>query len=216
MTHYRKLQAPAELPEGAGQEDVLARLRGTLKAAQTTSPRIIQAVSDYRPTIDYPQGDDFAQNMKVVAALINKGFDTRVYSVSIGNFDQHGPQRKSHDPLLRSLDRGVSCLLDDLRSTSFGSKVLVVAFSEFGRRVAQNASTGTDHGAAGPMFLFGQPVQGGVYGRRPSTTDLDADGNLKYSTDFRSVYATVAEDWFGVDGERLIGEAWPKLPLLNA
>ena len=209
-------QAPEKLPKGRGQDDVLARLRGTLKAAQTTSPRIIQAVSEYQPTIAYPRGDEFAQNMKVIAALINRGFDTRVYSVSIGNYDQHGPQRKAHDPLLRSLDLGVSCLLRDLRETSFGKKVLVVAFSEFGRRVEQNASSGTDHGAAGPMFLFGQPVNGGLYGQMPSTTDLDADGNLKYSTDFRSVYTTVAEDWFGVNGEALIGQAWPKLPLLNA
>ena len=202
-------------PAGEDRAAVLARLRGTLNAAQATSPRILKAVAEYQPQVAYPAEDTFAQDLKVVAALIRAGFDTRIYSVSIGNFDQHGPQRRAHDPLLESLDRGVSCLLEDLRGTAAGEKTVVLAFSEFGRRVEENASGGTDHGAAGPMFVFGQPVRGGLYGQHPSLTDLDENGNLVHTTDFRSVYATLAEQWLGVPQAELLGESFPLLPLLE-
>lgn len=209
-------RAPAALPTGSDRAAVLARLRGTLRAAQAASPRILQIVEQYRPRAEPPAADPFGRDLATVAALIRAGFDARVYSVSIGNFDHHGPQRRAHETLLGRLDRGVAFLLDELRGTPFADDVLVVAHSEFGRRVEQNASGGTDHGTAGPMLLVGPSVRGGLHGRAPSLVDLDADGNLKYTTDFRSVVATLAEDWYGIDGATLIGEAWPKLPLLGA
>jgi uncharacterized protein (DUF1501 family) len=112
------------------------------------------------------------------------------------------------------VDDALNAFLRDLRGREAGDRTLVMMFSEFGRRVAENGSGGTDHGKAAPMFLAGTPVQGGLYGKHPSMTDLDG-GDLAYTTDFRSVYATAIEDWFGIPHREILGETFERIPCLR-
>ncbi|TNC19959.1 DUF1501 domain-containing protein [Amycolatopsis alkalitolerans] len=142
--------------------------------------------------------------LDLVAGLIEAGVPTRVYSVSLGGFDTHADERATQQRLLTSLDGALAPFLQRLAKTDRGRQAVVLVYSEFGRRVAANASDGTDHGTAGPVFLAGNGVRGGFYGAQPSLTDLD-HGDLKESTDFRAVYATVLERVLGTDPGRVLG-----------
>jgi uncharacterized protein (DUF1501 family) len=145
--------------------------------------------------------------LDVVARLIGGGLPTRVYVVSFGGFDTHGTEKDTHAALLAELDAAVGAFAKAVA----GHPVVLMTFSEFGRRVAQNASGGTDHGSAAPLFVVGSSVKGGYYGDQPSLTDLDS-GNLRFTTDFRSVYATVAEGVLGIDQRSVLGgTAFPTL-----
>ena len=145
--------------------------------------------------------------MQRVAALIAAGMKTRLYYVSYpGNvFDTHVQQGDVHARLLMYTADAVRAFLDDIARLGRADDVAVMMFTEFGRRVEENGSLGTDHGTAGPMFLFGKHdrIKGGFYGRPASLTDLD-DGNLKMTTDFRSVYATAIREWLGYDDAETI------------
>lgn len=151
--------------------------------------------------VEYPQGNPLAQNLSIVARLIKGRLGARIYHVSIGGFDTHanqGGMNGQHANLLRNLSEAIKTFLDDLDADGASEDVLVATFSEFGRRVNQNGSNGTDHGTAAPMLLFGPGVEGGFFGDAPDLDDLDQTGNLKYDVDFRSVYATLLKDWFGL------------------
>ncbi|MFT7480548.1 MAG: hypothetical protein ACI80N_003861, partial [Gammaproteobacteria bacterium] len=128
-------------------------------------------------------------------------------------FDTHAKQLSRHSELMRTLDDGLGAFMEDLSMSSLGRNTVVVVFSEFGRRVAENESKGHDHGHAGPVLVLGQAVKGGLHGRHPSLEELD-EGDLTFTTDFRSVYASIIEDWFGVDSEPLLFGRYPKLALL--
>jgi uncharacterized protein (DUF1501 family) len=161
----------------------------------------------------YPK-DPFAQKLRVVAELMAAGSPTRVYYVSLGGFDTHVTQAGRHDRLLEALGAGLGAFLSDLKTKGLQDKALVMTFSEFGRRVAENASGGTDHGTAAPMLLVGGQVKPGVHGPQPSLTDLD-QGDLKYQIDFRSVYSTVLEQWLGVPSEGILGGKFAALDVLK-
>jgi uncharacterized protein (DUF1501 family) len=133
--------------------------------------------------------------------------------VSFGGFDTHNAQQNRYGNLMRELDPALGAFYADLKAQGSLSRVLVVSFSEFGRRVDENASAGTDHGVAGPMLLLGESVKGGLHGKQPSLTDLD-DGDLKMQVDFRSVYATVLDDWMRVAPEKVLGTPFPKIALV--
>jgi uncharacterized protein (DUF1501 family) len=200
--------------ESKGQQRVLEHLRGVLNDANESSLRIRRAAADYQPRVKYPT-DEFGEMLKVAAALIDARVGTRVISVELGGFDTHNNQRQAHDACMRRLDAGLGAFLNDIAGTSAGGEVVVVCFSEFGRRVKENGSRGTDHGVAAPMLVFGSKVKGGLYGKHPSLTDLD-DGDLKMTTDFRSVYGTVIEKWFKAEQEKVLGASYPVLDFLNA
>jgi uncharacterized protein (DUF1501 family) len=136
-----------------------------------------------------------------------------VYSVSLGGFDTHADERATQQRLLGRLDGAVSAFLDRMETTPRGREVVLLAYSEFGRRVAANGSDGTDHGTAAPVFVAGPRVKGGFYGDEPSLTDLDA-GDLKFTTDFRSVYATLLEHIIGVDAKTSLGKSFAPVPFL--
>ncbi len=138
---------------------------------------------------------------------------TRVYYAGVGGFDNHAGQAGRHDQLLGNVDEAVTAFVKDLKAQGNFNRVLLMTFSEFGRRVAENNSGGTDHGAAAPLFLIGGGVQGGVFGRAPSLTDL-TNGDLRYNTDFRSVYATILDDWLHAPSQKVLGEKFAKLPLI--
>jgi len=204
LAAYREAGAP----EGGGK-GVLQRLRGVLADAQESSLRIRKAAAMYRPKAEYPQ-DDLGNALRAAAAVISAELGTRVVSVELGNFDSHNNQRRQHDESMRRLAAGLGAFLEDLHSTSAGDATVVATFSEFGRRVKENGSGGTDHGVAGPMFVAGTKVKGGLHGKHPSMTDL-TDGDLAHTTDFRSVYATLIEDWLGIDASKVLDARYPKL-----
>ena len=189
--------------------------------ARSSSDEIRKAARDYKPKVEYTAGGggnraragQLGGDLRTVAALIKAGLSTRVYYVSLGGFDTHNNQKNRHNNLMRQLDTAVGSFHADLKAQGLSDKVLVMGFSEFGRRVSENGSQGTDHGVAGPMFLVGDAVQGGLHGKHPSLTDLDR-GDLKMSVDFRSVYATVLDDWMGMDSVKVLGTRYPKLKLL--
>ncbi len=193
-------------------DDLIHFIQDTSQAALQASRRVREAIGDYQTDVEYP-GTELAEKLRGVAQLIDAGLATRIYYVTIGGFDTHSEQSEAHAALLGELGNAVEAFLSDLARHGHQQRVLVMSFSEFGRRVKENASRGTDHGAAAPMFLAGGSVRGGLHGEHPSLTDLE-DGDLRYHTDFRSVYATVAEDWLGVSGKALLGKDYPRLKLL--
>jgi uncharacterized protein (DUF1501 family) len=200
--------------ESKGQKRVLEHLRGVLNDANESSLRIRRAAADYEPRVKYPT-DEFGEMLKVAAALIEARVGTRVISVELGGFDTHNNQRPAHDACMKRLDAGLGAFLNDIAGSAAGGEVVVVCFSEFGRRVKENGSRGTDHGVAAPMLVFGQKVKGGLYGKHPSLTDLD-DGDLKMTTDFRSVYGTVIEKWFKAEQEKVLDAKYPVFEFLSA
>ncbi|MGF1633279.1 MAG: DUF1501 domain-containing protein [Phycisphaerae bacterium] len=171
----------------------------------------MQKLTDgYTPDAEYPRG--LGDRLKTVAQIIAGGFGTRLFYVEIGGFDTHRDQANQHANLLGQVSGAVTAFLKDLEAKKLGSKVTVMCFSEFGRRVKPNGSNGTDHGAAGPMFVAGAGVKGGQYGTPPSLTDLDAD-DLKFTTDFRSVYASVLEGWLNCSAADVLKGAYKPLPI---
>jgi uncharacterized protein (DUF1501 family) len=155
-----------------------------------------------------------AGQLDVVAQLIKAGSPTRVYQVSTGGFDNHAQEKDTHARLMGELDAALGGFMSSLKGSPAASDVVLMTYSEFGRRVAENASGGTDHGTAAPLFVVGQAVKGGqFYGAEPSLTDLD-NGNLKFTTDFRSVFATMLADVVGVDPKVALNQTFPTLSLL--
>ena len=150
------------------------------------------------------------QNLKTIAKLIKAGFGTRIYYAIQSGYDTHAAQLQSHGGLLSSLSRSVKSLLDDLKAAKMDDRVLVLCFSEFGRRVDENGSRGTDHGSAGLTMLAGPNVKAGIHGGYSSLMDLD-DGGLKVKTDFRSVYASLLQDWLKVDSGSAVGKTIGKI-----
>jgi len=151
--------------------------------------------------------------LQLVAKLVKAGSPTRVYGVSLGGFDTHANEKETHAGLLADIDEAVGAFFKSLEGSPQGARVVLAAYSEFGRRVAANGSNGTDHGTAAPMFVVGSPVKGGFYGEEPSLTDLD-NGDLKFTTDFRSVYATLLQELIGVEAKASLGKPFVPVPFL--
>jgi uncharacterized protein (DUF1501 family) len=189
-------------------------LSATATNAVESSEFVRQAAAGYNTPIDYGIGGLSAQ-LRRVAALVNAEMPTRLYYVSYqGNsFDTHVHQADPHARLLTYTADAVRGFVEDLKRIGRADDVAIMMFTEFGRRVEENASLGTDHGTATPMFVVGSGVRGGLHGRHPSLTDLD-DGNLKMTTDFRRVYATMIEKWLGVhDSASILKGSFESLPL---
>jgi uncharacterized protein (DUF1501 family) len=176
-------------------DDLLRFLQASTTTALASSQRVQEAIGSYQTPIDYP-GTALAQKLRTVAQLIDAGMTTRIYYVSLDGFDTHSNQADAHTGLLSELSGAVAAFVKDLAHQGHAERVLVMTFSEFGRRVKENASQGTDHGAAAPMFLAGGRVRAGLVGDHPSLNDLE-DGDLKFHTDFRQVYAALLHDWLG-------------------
>ena len=163
-----------------------------------------------------PKGGGLSSQLDLVARLIKGGLPTRVYVVGMGGFDTHTNERANHANLMSELDTGITSFVKAMSGDPRGKEVVVMTFSEFGRRVAQNASGGTDHGTAAPLFVAGPGVKGGYYGEQPglATPDLD-HGDLRFTTDFRSVYSTVADRILGADPAALLGpQRFPTLDFI--
>ena len=175
-------------------------LASTARNATESSDFVRQASAGYQTPVDYGVGGGLGGNLQRVTSLIAAGMPTRLYYVTYaGNsFDTHVQQADLHSRLLMYTADAVRGFMEDLKRIGRADEVAVMIFTEFGRRVEENGSLGTDHGTATPMFIIGKRVQGGFYGKHPSLTDLD-DGNMKMTTDFRRVYATMIKEWLGYD-----------------
>ncbi|MGH7130793.1 MAG: DUF1501 domain-containing protein [Phycisphaerales bacterium] len=208
-------EAPSLTELGADPNSNAAFLTRTALDAQVSSDTIRRAVATPSRT-PYP-GGELAQQLKMVAAMINAKLSTRVYYVTMGGFDTHsgqGGENGRHAQLLTQFSQAIKAFYEDLKSSGNDGRVLAMSFSEFGRRVGQNASNGTDHGTAAPMMLFGPMVNAGVANDHPSLTDLDA-GDLKYHTDFRSVYATILEGWLKADSKKILDGSFKSMSVLK-
>ena len=146
----------------------------------------------------------FANQLDVVARLINASVPTRVYSVSLGGFDTHSNEKGAQTTLLKQVSQSITNFMKQIGATQRANDVTVFVYSEFGRRVAANLSQGTDHGTAGPAFIIGNAVKGGFYGAQPSLTNL-WNGDLEVNTDFRDIYASLLERSLGADPEAVLG-----------
>ncbi len=176
------------------------------------SDQIAEITRKHKGGDDYPR-TRLAQQLRLIGQLIAGGMTTRVYYAGMGGFDTHAGQFNRHAQLLGNVDEAISAFVKDLRAQGNFNRVLLMTFSEFGRRVAENNSGGTDHGAAAPLFMVGGGLKSGVFGTTPSLTDL-TNGDLKYGTDFRSVYASVLEDWLKTPSAPILGQQFGKLPLV--
>lgn len=156
---------------------------------------------------------DLDGQLEIVARCITANAPTRVYSTQLNGFDFHADEKRAQSELLGQMDAAVSGFLTTMAADPHGKDVVMVLYSEFGRRVAANGSQGTDHGTAGNIFVAGATVNGGMFGDQPSLTDLSMD-DLKYNVDFRSVYATVLEGALGADADQVLGGTFPKLAFI--
>jgi uncharacterized protein (DUF1501 family) len=192
-----------------------AFLTRTALDAQISSDTIRRAVGT-KPRVQYP-GNPLAQQLQMVASMISAKLSTRVYYVSMGGFDTHaqqGGENGRHAQLLTQFAQSVRAFYKDLKEQGNDGRVLTMSFSEFGRRVSQNASNGTDHGTAGPMFCFGPMVSAGVMNDHPSLSDLD-QGDLKHNTDFRGVYAAILESWLKADSKKILEGSYKQVGVVK-
>ena len=188
-------------------------LDNTIEAVYKSSEALQNADKNYTSDIEYPD-TPLSKSLKILAEAIIGNLGVKVGHVKIGGFDTHSDQIVEQPDLLEEVSEALYAFYQDLRSAGKDQDVLVMTWSEFGRRVKSNGSGGTDHGAAAPMFLIGTPVIGGIYGQNPDLGNLDKD-NLRFTIDFRSVYSTVLEQWLGAAPEAILGgQRFEHLPLL--
>jgi uncharacterized protein (DUF1501 family) len=195
-------------------DDLGQFLRRSLLDAYTTADRLAAVAGAKGGHASYPESE-LARRLGLMARLIKAGLGTRVYYLEQGGYDTHGHQLARHAPLLEDLSAALRAFLDDLAASRLADRVVVLVFSEFGRRVQENGSMGTDHGTAGPVFLAGPAVKPGLAGSYPSLNDLQ-DGDLKMTVDFRRVYATLLQDWLGLPSKEALGGAFEPLSLLRS
>jgi uncharacterized protein (DUF1501 family) len=224
---YRKLNEPdGEMAEDTG--GTIGELHGSVQSsgsaldflertaldAQVSSDKIRIIASRVENQATYPTSQ-LGNSLKLVAKLIGGGLATRVFYVSQGGYDTHTNQNGTHERLLKDLGDSVKSFVTDLKAQGNLSRVLVMTFSEFGRRVAENASGGTDHGAAAPMFVVGNKVKAGLLGKYPSLAPADLfQGDLKYHLDFRSVYADLLENWLKTSSGPILGRPFEPLQII--
>ncbi len=202
---YQEIMRAGVRP-GVAPDSHAAFLARTVLDAQLSSDRVRRALGR-ESLVSYP-GSGLGRQMQSIGAIIRDGLSTRVYYAAISGFDTHAGQGPTQERLLGEFAAAMRAFQSDLDAQGNADRVMVMVFSEFGRRVGQNASQGTDHGTAAPLFLVGSSVRAGVLGQHPSLVDLD-QGDLKFSVDFRSVYAGVLSDWMGADAVTILGKSYP-------
>jgi uncharacterized protein (DUF1501 family) len=200
----------SDQPAAAGSE--LDFLRKTTLNAVSTAKRLKEVTAAYKPAADYPNSR-LATKLKTVAQLIAGDLGTRIFFVSLGGFDTHSKQAGAHQALLTELSGAVRAFFSDLKGHRLQDRVLLATYSEFGRRVKENGSLGTDHGAASQMFVVNPTGKGGLVGKHPSLTDL-SQGDLKFHTDFRSVYATILSRWLEFPSTPVLGGKFTMLDFI--
>jgi len=187
-------------------------LEDVAQSARQASAQVRAAWRNYKTPVDY---GILPMDLPKVAAMINAQLPTRIYQTAYRHnaFDTHVHQAEQHQRLLTYVSDGVSGFMQDMKRIGRDKDVTVMVYSEFGRRAAENTSLGTDHGTANQVYLVGQTLKGGHYGQAPSLTNLNADGNVQHTTDFRRVYATLMSSWMGADSQSLLNGKFEALPV---
>lgn len=185
-------------------------LETTVETAISSSQMLKDVAANYTPAVQYPDSS-FGSGLSVLAEAIVGDLGMRVGHITLGGFDTHNNELDEHAGLMATLDAGLTAFYQDLEAHGKADDVLVLTWSEFGRRVQQNANGGTDHGAGSVLFALGKGVTRGLYGDAPNLAALVDNGNVPYTTDFRRVYATVIDRWLGVPSEELLGARWEPL-----
>ncbi len=194
-------------------DDNLGYLYKTLIESEQSANYVYSKVKTQKNIAEFDK-EKFSLSMSLISRFILSGLSTKVYYTSIGSFDTHANQNNQQDRLLGQFAQGVKSFMDDIEQSSFKDDVLIMVFSEFGRRVAQNAGQGTDHGTASNMFLIGHNLKKqGLY-NNPSNLQNLIDGDLIYDVDFRDVYATVLNKWLDADAKKIIGNGCNVLDFL--
>ena len=198
-------------PDGVAYHDVVDKVEAT---AVSATAELKDLATKYHSAISYPQ-TPLGHGLQNVAQLMSGGFGTRVYYVQAGGFDTHANEKTGHDRLMSQLGDAVAAFSQDLKAQGLSQNTILMTWSEFGRRVKENGSGGTDHGTAAPMFVMGDAIKGGLVGEQPSLTKLDSNGDLVFGIDFRSVYNTILTKWLGMDGQEVLGQKFDLLPLFG-
>ncbi|HSE36948.1 MAG TPA: DUF1501 domain-containing protein, partial [Blastocatellia bacterium] len=212
--------AAALAEAGFGAEEGAAQLRA--------------AVQNYTPGATYPTANQpsatavsFGLALKMVAQIITTIPDANLLYVQLGGFDHHSQEigtaadnfsdktKGALATLLKAFSLGVKTFYDDIAAHGLADNVVMLSWSEFGRRPNENASVGTDHGTIEPLMVIGNAVHGGLYGEQPSLTDLDNAGNMKFKVDFRSVYGTILDNWLGADSQSILGAQYENVGFLG-
>ena len=227
VSNYRILPDPRYAQDAGSRQDALVKLyqnypggapfaqvlQSTEEGTLSSVDQLQKAHAAYTPAATYPT-DGFGSGLKLLAETIVGNLGVKVGYVTIGGFDTHSNQRNQHQRLLQSLSDGLKAFWDDLTAQGKADNVMIMSWSEFGRRVAENGSNGTDHGTATPQFIIGNGMKGGHWGDPLDLGNL-SNGNLRFTTDFRSVYATMMDGWLGAPAEKLLGARFPTLGFLG-
>ncbi len=191
-------------------DDNLGYLYKTMIETSSSADYIFQTSKTYKNNFDYPKSD-FANQLKTISTFINSGLSTRVYYVSLSGFDTHVGQSAKQDKLLKTYAEGIAAFVNDLKKNNNWNDTLLMTFSEFGRRVEQNASEGTDHGTASNVFVFsGSLKKNGIINSGPDLSNLE-EGDLKFQVDFRSVYSEILGSWLQANSQQILGKSFEML-----
>mgnify|MGYP006072606163 FL=1 len=195
-------------------EHNLGYLYKTMVGAKSSAKYIYETSKTSTSTKSYPK-NPFAKQLKTTAEFINSKLETKVYYVSMGGFDTHANQANRQSRLLKTYSEAIDVFVKDLEASDSFKDTLILTFSEFGRRVQQNAAGGTDHGAANNLFVIGKNLKKpGLYNDSPDLTNLDKNGDLKYTIDFRSVYATLLDQWLDASHSKVLGSSFETLDFI--
>jgi uncharacterized protein (DUF1501 family) len=192
-----------------------------LSTAEYGMKTLALGATTYKPAAQYavagtaPAANSLGSAMQLTAQMIVTEPSVKICHVVLSGFDTHQAESTRQSALLAELDAALSAFMQDIAAHGQADRVVLMTWSEFGRRVAENGSQGTDHGAAAPLFIIGKPVKGGLYGEQPSLTSTIDGGNLKYTVDFRSVYQTLIRDWLQGDPQAVLGASYPELPVIK-
>jgi uncharacterized protein (DUF1501 family) len=195
-------------------EHNLGYLYKTMVEAESSAKYIFENSKTYKNKTEYPN-TPFGKQLKTTAQFINSNLESKVYFVSMGGFDTHANQKNKQNRLLKIYSDSMEVFVKDLDQNDAFKDTVILTFSEFGRRVKQNAASGTDHGAANNLFIIGKNLKKqGFYNEDPNLSQLDSNGDLKYSIDFRSVYATILDKWLEVDNKKILNRSFDKLKFI--
>ena len=192
-------------------EHNLGYLYKTMIEAKSSAKYIFETSKTYNSALTYPN-NPFGKQLKTTAQFINSRVESKVFYVSMGGFDTHVRQEKKQNKLLQTYSEAMDVFVKDLEHKDTFKDTLILTFSEFGRRVKQNAASGTDHGAANNVFIIGKNLKKqGFYNEAPNLINLDKNGDIKYTVDFRSIYATILDKWLEVDDATILNKSYSKL-----
>ena len=203
-TDQKQIIEDAAAKAQPAQPSLLDFVQRTATNTYASSKRLQEIGKNYQPKVPYPQ-TPLANRLQLAAQLIDADLGARIFYVSLDGFDTHAGQAGAHAQLLGQVSGAMTAFYQDLSARGHKDRLMLMTFSEFGRRARENGSRGTDHGSAAPMFLVGSKVKSGLVGSHPSLTQI-ADGNLQHHTDFRQVYAAVLDQWLGISSKDVLGQ----------